>query len=92
MPFEITESKVVGYKYQNDSYIPIQKYKLKYVGKKISDKEIQEISDLLYKETLNIKKEEELKEYLENSLLDLNLKIFNTIEIIMNILEKRGFI
>ena len=92
MPFEITESKVVGYKYQNESYIPISKYKLKYVGKKISDKEIEELTDSLYKETLNIEEKEDLEDYLMNILFGLKLDKFIIIEIKINILLKRELI
>lgn len=91
MPYKIVEVKIEGYKYQNASYIPIEKYKLKYVGKKISDKEIKELTESLYKETLNIKNEEDLETYLNNILFELKLNTGIILKILIEILLKRGF-
>ena len=92
MSYIIEKEEIVGYKKQFGSLIPIQKVKIKYVGKKISESEIYELIDSIYDETLNIEDKEELENYIEKILyaLDIDLNIIITIKIC--ILSKRDLI
>ena len=92
MPYIIEKEEIVGYKKQFGSLIPIQKVKIIYVGKKISESEIYELIDSIYDETLNIEDKEELENYIEKILYSLDLSFNIILNIKSNILAKRDML